>query len=62
MKVKRCKSCDFCNFFWKGIRGDKKQYYCQWKLQIERSKSSGYQANTYIKPMDIACEHHIDKK
>lgn len=59
-KTKRCKTCDFCQYFWRGIRADKKQYYCQRKLQKERQKSDGNQVNSYIKPNDLACEHHTD--
>lgn len=61
-KKKRCKSCDFCTFFWYGIHENKKQYYCKWKLNIVRHTIEGRQDKSYIKPMDEACEEYFSSK
>lgn len=58
-KVKHCKTCDFCRFFWiAGRRGDRRQYYCERKLQQEWQHVDGRQRNAYIRPMDIACNDY----
>ena len=51
---KCCKKCGLCDWFW--ITETKKQYYCKWKLQIERSKSYGKEENAFVKPHDNACD------
>ena len=61
-KIKRCKTCDFCGYFWRGIRADKKQFYCKAKLHEENLKGNGDRSKAYIKPNDVACERHTGKK
>ena len=55
------KTCIFCKFFWTGKNGDRKQYYCQWKLQEEREKSDVKQENAYVKCGNAACDMYERK-
>ena len=56
-KQHKCKTCRFCNYFWK--TETQKQYYCKLKLQIEQENSTG---KAYIKPGCIACSSYSKKE
>lgn len=59
-KVKHCGTCDNAKWFWTGCRRERRQYYCQLKLQRERQSSTGNERNAYIKYRDVACDEYIN--
>ena len=58
-KTKHCGTCEFAQSKVIPFSAGRRQWYCQWILQVERSKSNGNENRAFVHYKDTACEHYF---